>query len=141
MANMLTLLQQTLLSINPWAFHRNPELFGPDCDDFNPERWLDPERARQMDPFLIHVSFLPSEREDTLQYIDYKHSGELDTTNVPVGTWPTLRSPRSLPLLSATSTSNRSIPRSHGVLRPISRLFRMAGLVGCVGGRLRRSDE
>ncbi|KAE8148707.1 cytochrome P450 [Aspergillus avenaceus] len=44
----------TLLSINPWVFHRNPDLFGPDCDEFNPERWLDPGRAKQMDPFLIH---------------------------------------------------------------------------------------
>ncbi|RAK96825.1 cytochrome P450 [Aspergillus ibericus CBS 121593] len=44
----------TILSINPWSFHRNPDLFGPDCNDFNPERWLDPERSKQMDPFLIH---------------------------------------------------------------------------------------
>ncbi|PWY74280.1 cytochrome P450 [Aspergillus heteromorphus CBS 117.55] len=44
----------TVLSINPWVFHRNPALFGVDCDDFNPERWLDAERAKQMDPFLIH---------------------------------------------------------------------------------------
>ncbi|PYH94298.1 cytochrome P450 [Aspergillus ellipticus CBS 707.79] len=44
----------TVLSINPWVFHRNPALFGADCDEFNPERWLDAERAKQMDPFLIH---------------------------------------------------------------------------------------
>ncbi|RAH72484.1 cytochrome P450 [Aspergillus aculeatinus CBS 121060] len=46
----------TVLSINPWVYHRNAEFFGPDCDDFNPERWLDVERVKQMDPFLIHWS-------------------------------------------------------------------------------------
>ncbi|KKY18428.1 putative benzoate 4-monooxygenase cytochrome p450 [Phaeomoniella chlamydospora] len=46
----------TILSVNPWVFHRNPELFGPDCESFNPERWLDADRAKQMDSFLIHVS-------------------------------------------------------------------------------------
>ena len=49
-------LSQTILSVNPWVFHRNPELFGPDCESFNPERWLDADRAKQMDSFLIHVS-------------------------------------------------------------------------------------
>ncbi|RMZ75561.1 hypothetical protein DV737_g5230, partial [Chaetothyriales sp. CBS 132003] len=43
-----------LLSVNPWVFHRNHELFGADSDSFNPERWLDKERYREMDRFLIH---------------------------------------------------------------------------------------
>ncbi|KAL1954751.1 hypothetical protein VTO42DRAFT_751 [Malbranchea cinnamomea] len=46
--------QGTVLSVNPWVFHRNPDLFGDDCNVFNPERWLDKDRARKMDPFLIH---------------------------------------------------------------------------------------
>lgn len=42
------------LSVNPWVFHRNPELFGEDCDTFNPDRWLQCETGK-MDLFLIHV--------------------------------------------------------------------------------------
>ncbi|KAJ5833375.1 hypothetical protein N7474_001686, partial [Penicillium riverlandense] len=42
-----------ILSVNPWVFHRNPELFGEDCDSFNPDRWLQGETQR-MDSFLIH---------------------------------------------------------------------------------------
>ncbi|EAW15334.1 cytochrome P450 [Aspergillus clavatus NRRL 1] len=44
----------TILSVNPWVFHRNPALFGADCDTFNPERWLDKERCAEMDSYLIH---------------------------------------------------------------------------------------
>ncbi|OCL10730.1 cytochrome P450 [Glonium stellatum] len=45
----------TILSVNPWAFHRNALLFGEDCDTFNPERWLESEqRYKAMDRFLIH---------------------------------------------------------------------------------------
>ncbi|KAL2817512.1 cytochrome P450 [Aspergillus cavernicola] len=44
----------TLLSVNLWVIHRNPDLFGPDSNSFNPERWLDKERAKTMDYFLVH---------------------------------------------------------------------------------------
>ncbi|KAL4875796.1 cytochrome P450 [Aspergillus karnatakaensis] len=43
-----------VLSVNAWVIHRNPEIFGEDCDSFNPERWLDKERVSRMEPFLIH---------------------------------------------------------------------------------------
>ncbi|KAL1959106.1 hypothetical protein VTO42DRAFT_2893 [Malbranchea cinnamomea] len=46
----------TILSVNPWVHHRIPEIFGEDCDTFNPERWLDPERYRIMNRNLIHWS-------------------------------------------------------------------------------------
>lgn len=49
---------QTVLSVNPWVIHRNPELFGEDCDSFNPDRWLQKEAGR-MDAFLIHVCICP----------------------------------------------------------------------------------
>ncbi|KAJ5449457.1 uncharacterized protein N7458_005906 [Penicillium daleae] len=42
-----------LLSVNPWVIHRDPAIFGQDCDTFNPERWLQGETKR-MDTFLIH---------------------------------------------------------------------------------------
>ncbi|KAL4920602.1 cytochrome P450 [Aspergillus aurantiobrunneus] len=48
------LIAQTLLSINLWVIHRNPDIFGPDSNSFNPERWLDKERAKSMDCFLVH---------------------------------------------------------------------------------------
>jgi cytochrome P450 len=51
---------QTILSVNPWVIHRNPEVFGEDCDNFNPDRWLQ-EDTSQINAFLIHVCirFLP----------------------------------------------------------------------------------
>ncbi|KAJ5682730.1 hypothetical protein N7462_005895 [Penicillium macrosclerotiorum] len=42
-----------ILSVNPWIFHRNPALFGEDCDTFNPDRWLQ-GNTKDMDSFLIH---------------------------------------------------------------------------------------
>ncbi|KAL4861764.1 hypothetical protein BDV12DRAFT_203700 [Aspergillus spectabilis] len=46
--------QGTILSVNLWVIHRNPDLFGPDSDSFNPERWLHKDRAKTMDYFLVH---------------------------------------------------------------------------------------
>ncbi|KAJ6110130.1 hypothetical protein N7486_002365 [Penicillium sp. IBT 16267x] len=43
----------TILSVNPWVFHRNPELFGEDCDRFNPDRWFEKDTT-EMNTFLIH---------------------------------------------------------------------------------------
>lgn len=37
---------QVLLSVNPWVIHRDPAIFGQDCDTFNPERWLQGETKR-----------------------------------------------------------------------------------------------
>lgn len=42
-----------LLSVNPWVIHRRADLFGSDADLFNPKRWLDAERSREMDRYLI----------------------------------------------------------------------------------------
>ncbi|RDW63194.1 cytochrome P450 [Aspergillus mulundensis] len=46
----------TILSVNLWVIHRNPDIFGPDANDFNPERWLteDKERAAKMEYYLVH---------------------------------------------------------------------------------------
>jgi Cytochrome P450 len=43
----------TILSVNSWAVHRIPSIFGDDAAHFNPRRWLNPERARKMDPAMI----------------------------------------------------------------------------------------
>ncbi|KAJ5552488.1 hypothetical protein N7494_001866 [Penicillium frequentans] len=43
----------TILSVNPWVFHRNSELFGEDCDSFNPDRWYEKDTT-EMSTFMIH---------------------------------------------------------------------------------------
>ncbi|CAI7592576.1 unnamed protein product [Penicillium glandicola] len=42
-----------VLSINTWVFHRNPQIFGEDCNSFNPDRWLQ-AKTGHIDSFLIH---------------------------------------------------------------------------------------
>ncbi|KAL4930979.1 cytochrome P450 [Aspergillus undulatus] len=53
-ANVAAGTETTTLSVNLWVVHRNPDLFGPDSNSFNPERWLDKERAKTMDYHLLH---------------------------------------------------------------------------------------
>jgi cytochrome P450 len=36
----------TMLFVIPWAINRNPALWGPDSEDFVPERWIDKETGR-----------------------------------------------------------------------------------------------
>ena len=36
----------TMLFVVPWAINRNPALWGPDSEDFVPERWIDKETGR-----------------------------------------------------------------------------------------------
>lgn len=36
----ITLPAGTIIGMNPWLIHRNTAIFGPDPDDFVPERWL-----------------------------------------------------------------------------------------------------
>ncbi|ORX97811.1 benzoate 4-monooxygenase cytochrome P450 [Clohesyomyces aquaticus] len=40
----------TILSVNAYAIHRNPDIFGADCDTFNPERWLNISDQALMTP-------------------------------------------------------------------------------------------
>lgn len=37
--------KDTILVVSPEAINRDPELWGPDANEFNPERWLGPGRA------------------------------------------------------------------------------------------------
>ncbi|KAF3398584.1 Cytochrome P450 momooxygenase gsfF [Penicillium rolfsii] len=36
----------TEISCNPYLVHRDPALYGQDAEEFKPERWMDPERAK-----------------------------------------------------------------------------------------------
>ena len=40
----------TIVGCNAWVIHRRAEVFGEDCDQFRPERWLDagPEQLKLM---------------------------------------------------------------------------------------------
>ncbi|KFY67685.1 hypothetical protein V496_01471 [Pseudogymnoascus sp. VKM F-4515 (FW-2607)] len=33
----------TIVGMNPWVVHRDKDVFGPDAESFNPERWLQPD--------------------------------------------------------------------------------------------------
>lgn len=72
---------QIVLSINTWVFHRNPDLFGGDCNSFKPDRWLQDD-TEKMNPFLIHVSIFQC-LLDLQQALTFLYSGEPDTTNAP----------------------------------------------------------
>ncbi|KAL8854153.1 MAG: hypothetical protein Q9221_001075 [Calogaya cf. arnoldii] len=49
----------TTVGINPYVAHANRDVFGPDADDFRPERWLvNQETAAQMDQYFLSVTEL-----------------------------------------------------------------------------------
>jgi len=47
----------TVVGMSAWVVHRNRELYGEDCDEWNPSRWLcDGEKRRRMESALLTVS-------------------------------------------------------------------------------------
>ncbi|KAI0542541.1 putative benzoate 4-monooxygenase cytochrome P450 [Xylaria digitata] len=50
-----TLPAGTIVGMNPWVVHRDPEVFGPDADAWRPERWLDGDEAyiKKMESSLL----------------------------------------------------------------------------------------
>ncbi|KAJ9149242.1 Trichodiene oxygenase [Pleurostoma richardsiae] len=45
----------TVVGMSNWTMHRLPAVF-PDPDKFDPERWLDPDKARHLDKYLTIFS-------------------------------------------------------------------------------------
>ncbi|KAF7521735.1 hypothetical protein G7054_g12368 [Neopestalotiopsis clavispora] len=47
--------ESTIVGMNAWVVHRDPEVFGPDADAWRPERWLEGDEARikRMDAGLL----------------------------------------------------------------------------------------
>jgi cytochrome P450 len=43
----------TTVGCNPIALHRNPDIFGPDSESFNPDRWLDGSRIQDMERYNL----------------------------------------------------------------------------------------
>ncbi|CAI4217742.1 unnamed protein product [Parascedosporium putredinis] len=44
---------RTTVGCNPISLHRNESIFGPDADDFRPDRWLERDNIREMDKFNL----------------------------------------------------------------------------------------
>jgi cytochrome P450 len=42
-------------AFNGWVLHRDEEVFGPDVETYRPERWMDKEKAKNMDRFMFQV--------------------------------------------------------------------------------------
>lgn len=44
-----------MVGINAWVAHKNQEIYGPDVEDFRPERWLEaePEALSEMERYFL----------------------------------------------------------------------------------------
>ncbi|KAL4876444.1 cytochrome P450 [Aspergillus karnatakaensis] len=47
----------TEISGNPWIMHRDENVFGKDAEEFNPDRWMNPERAKLMTKYLFTFGY------------------------------------------------------------------------------------
>ncbi|KIW96446.1 uncharacterized protein Z519_03515 [Cladophialophora bantiana CBS 173.52] len=46
--------EKTEVGVNSWVMHANKKIFGPDAEEFRPERWLEsPERAAEMNRYIL----------------------------------------------------------------------------------------
>lgn len=47
----------TEVSGNPWIMQRDQALFGEDAEEFKPERWLDPERSKLFNKYMLTFGY------------------------------------------------------------------------------------
>ncbi|PNH59246.1 hypothetical protein VD0002_g8290 [Verticillium dahliae] len=43
----------SVVGVSSYVQHHNPDIWGHDHDDFNPNRWLDPTRAKHLNKYLL----------------------------------------------------------------------------------------
>ncbi|OJJ58310.1 hypothetical protein ASPSYDRAFT_32364 [Aspergillus sydowii CBS 593.65] len=47
----------TEISCNPWVIQRDPTIFGKDAEEFNPDRWMDAERTKLMNKYMMTFGY------------------------------------------------------------------------------------
>lgn len=47
----------TEISANPWVIQRDPIIFGKDAEEFNPDRWMDAERTKLMNKYMMTFGY------------------------------------------------------------------------------------
>lgn len=54
----------TIVGVNAVHIHQHEEIFGKDCQQFRPERWLEADKAQltKMDKYLFSVSVVTKQR-------------------------------------------------------------------------------
>lgn len=45
------------VAASPWLIQRDKKMFGPDAEEFNPDRWMDPERAKIYGKYLFTFGY------------------------------------------------------------------------------------
>ncbi|KAL4808171.1 putative P450 monooxygenase [Aspergillus unguis] len=97
----------TELACNPWISHRDQGIYGPDAEVYNPDRWLDPEKAKIYEKYNLafgagsrvclgkHFALMMIYKAPLALYMAFEPALCPDTKQTP---WPS-RDPKGAPLL------------------------------------------